>query len=234
MKNKKHLKALAAAFPHTLPVLAGFSFLGVTYGILMSVSGFAFWQSTLISLTVFAGSMQFVAVNLLLGAFDPRAAFFMTLMINARHSFYGISMLDNFKGMGKKRFYLIFGMCDETFSINCTATPPKDVDRGAFMLAVTALDHFYWVAATALGGLFGSVIRFNTEGLDFAMTALFVVILTEQLREKSTRWLALLGLALSAVALLVFGADRFVIPAMAAILLSLTFVIKKTERGEAI
>ena len=234
MKEKKLLPALRAAFPHTLPVLAGFGFLGVTYGILMNVSGFAFWQTALISLTVFAGSMQFVAVNLLLSAFDPLAAFFMTLMINARHLFYGISMLDKYKGLGIKRFYLIFGMCDETFSINCTATPPPSVDRGLFMLSVTALDHFYWVAASTIGGLFGGLIRFKTEGLDFAMTALFVVILTEQLRDKKSRPTALLGLILSALCLVLFGADRFVIPAMVAILLSLSLLKRVLERGEAV
>lgn len=233
-KENVIVPALRAAFPHTLPVLAGFGFLGLTYGILMNASGFPFWQTALISLTVFAGSMQFVAVNLLLGAFDPIGAFFMTLMINARHLFYGVSMLDKYKGLGKKRLYLIFGMCDETFSINCAVVPPAGIDRGWFMFFVTALDQFYWVAASTLGGIFGSLIKFSTEGLDFAMTAMFAVILLEQLRNRKNRTSAVLGLLLSAAALLLFGADSFVIPAMAAILIMLTLLRRPIERGEAV
>lgn len=103
-------KALKCAFPHTLPILAGFLFLGITYGIYMNVSGFSFWYPMLMSMTIFAGSMEFVAVNLLLGAFDPLQALVMTLMINARHLFYGISMLDKYRGTGWKKWYLIFGM----------------------------------------------------------------------------------------------------------------------------
>lgn len=125
-KNTKYRKALKAAFPYTIPIFAGFWFLGLTYGIYMNVSGFSFWYPCLMSLTIFAGSVEFVAVNMLLGAFDPLQAFAMTLMINARHLFYGISMLDRYKGTGLKKFYLIFGMCDESFSINYTANIMKD------------------------------------------------------------------------------------------------------------
>ena len=138
-------KAFAAAFPYTLPIFAGFWFLGMTYGIYMNVSGFSFWYPMLMSLTIFAGSIEFVTVHMLLGAFNPLQAFAMTLMINARHLFYGISMLDRFRGLGWKKFYLIFGMCDESFSINYTADIPEDVDRGWFMFSVTLLNHFLLV-----------------------------------------------------------------------------------------
>ncbi len=126
-------KAFLCAFPHTLPIFAGFWFLGLTYGIYMNVSGFPFWYPALMSLTIFAGSVEFVTVNMLLGAFDPLQALALTLMINARHLFYGISMLDRYKGTGWKKIYLIFGMCDESFSINYTARIPEDIDRGWFM-----------------------------------------------------------------------------------------------------
>lgn len=231
-KKTKYLKALKAAFPHTIPIFAGFWFLGLTYGIYMNVSGFSFWYPCLMSLTIFAGSVEFVAVNLLLGAFDPLQAFAMTLMINARHLFYGISMLDKYKGTGLKKFYLIFGMCDESFSINYTADIPEDVDKSWFMFFVTLLNHFYWFSGATLGGLFGSLIHFNTEGLDFVMTAMFVVIFMEQWLKDKKHTSAVLGLALSALCLIIFGADDFIIPAMVAILGVLTFARGWLEKGE--
>ena len=171
-ENIKTLKkAFLCAFPHTIPIFAGFWFLGMTYGIYMNVSGFSFWYPMVMSLTIFAGAIEFVAVNMLLGACNPLQALAMTLMINARHLFYGISMLDRFRGMGWKKIYLIFGMCDETFSINYTAEVPPDVDRGWFMFFVTLLNHFYWFFGATLGGIFGGLIHFSTEGLDFVVTA---------------------------------------------------------------
>lgn len=231
-KNKLR-KAFVTAFPHTVPILAGFLFLGMTYGIYMRVSGFSCWYPMLMSLTIFAGSMEFVACNLLLGAFSPLQAFLMTLMLNARHLFYGISMLDKYKGTGRKKFYLIFAMCDESFSINYTADIPEDVDRGWFMFFVSLLNHCYWFLGATLGAVFGSFIRFDTKGLDFVMTAMFVVIFMEQWMKDKNHIPALLGIGLSLLALLLFGADRFIIPAMLAILLSLTAVRTPLEKGDS-
>lgn len=224
-------KAFRCAFPYTIPIFAGFWFLGLTYGIYMNVSGFSFWYPMLMSLTIFAGSMEFVTVNLLLGAFDPLQALALTLMINARHLFYGISMLDKYRGTGWKKIYLIFGMCDESFSINCSAEIPKDVDRGWFMFFVTLLNHFYWFSGATLGGIFGSLLHFNTKGLEFVMTAMFVVIFLEQWRKERRHTSALLGLALPLLCLILFGADNFIIPAMAALLLALTGLRRKLEQG---
>ena len=233
MQEKRNLlPALRAAFPHTVPILAGFLFLGVTYGILMTSSGFSPLLSILISTCVFAGSMQFVAVNLLLGAFAPLSAFLMTLMINARHIFYGISMLDKYKNVGKKRTYLIFGMCDESFSINCTATPPDGVDRGLFMFFVTLLNQLYWIIGTALGAVFGAFLPINTEGIDFAMTAMFAVIFLEQCLKRENRLAAAAGLAASLLCLLLFGPDRFLLPAMAAILILLAVLRRPLEEAK--
>ncbi len=226
-------KALKAAFPYTVPIFARFWFLGVTYGIYMNKSGFSFWYPMLMSMTIFAGSAEFLTVNLLLGAFNPLKALTMTLMLNARHLFYGISMLDKFKGTGWKKIYLIFGMCDESFSINYTADIPQDVDRGWFMFFVTLLDQLYWVSGATLGGIFGSLIHFSTEGLDFVMTAMFVVIFLEQWLKDRRHTSALLGLGLSALGLIAFGPDNFVIPAMAAILGVLTLLRAPLEKGGA-
>jgi len=222
--------ALKAAFPYTLPICAGFLFLGMTYGIYMRTSGFAVWYPMIMSVTIFAGSMEFVTVNLLLGAFNPVQALVMTLMINSRHLFYGIAMLDRFKGLGWKRYYLIFGLCDETFSINYTAHIPEDIDRGWFMFFVTLLNHFYWFAGSTLGAVFGSLLTFNTKGLDFVLTAMFVVIFMEQWLKEKNHTSSLAGLALSLLCLLVFGSSRFIIPSMAAILGILTLIRKPLEK----
>lgn len=231
---EKIKKAFAAAFPHTIPIFAGFWFLGLTYGIYMNVSGFSFWYPMLMSVTIFAGSMEFVTCNLLLGAFNPLQAFVMTLMINARHLFYGISMLDKYRGTGWKKFYLIFGMCDETFSVNYTAEIPEDVDRSWFMTAVTFLNQCYWFLGATLGGIFGSFLHFNTEGLDFVMTAMFVVIFMEQWLKEKDHTSALLGLGISLLCLVAFGADNFIIPSMLGILGVLTLLRGKLEREEEV
>ncbi|MCI6739683.1 MAG: AzlC family ABC transporter permease [Bacteroidales bacterium] len=228
----RKMAAFRAALPYTLPIFAGFWFLGLTYGVYMQASGFSFWYPMLMSLTIFAGSMEFVTVNLLLGAFNPLQAFAMTLMINARHLFYGLAMLDQYKGTGWKKFYLIFGMCDESFSINCTAQVPPGVDRGWFMFFVTLLNHFYWFFGSTLGGIFGSFLRFDTTGLDFVMTAMFVVIFLEQWWKDESHTGALIGLGVSLVCLAAFGADGFIIPSMLGILLLLTAARPRLERKE--
>ena len=225
------LKALRAAFPHTIPILTGFLFLGMTYGVFMRVSGFGVLFSALVSLTVFAGSMQFVAVNLLLGAFEPLQAIVMTLVINARHLFYGVSLLSKYKDVGAKKIYMIFGLCDESFSVNCSAEPPAGVDSGWFMFFVTLLNQIYWVAGTVLGGIFGAFIPFSTEGLDFVMTAMFVVIFLEQILKEKDHVPSLMGCAVSVLALIAFGSDGFIIPALCVIVLLLTLYRGRHEKG---
>lgn len=225
------LKALKAAFPYTVPIFAGFWFLGVTYGIYMNVSGFSFIYPMLMSLTIFGGSLEFVAVSMLLAPYAPLQTLIMTIMIQARHLFYGISMLDIYKGTGWKKWYLIFGMCDETFSINYSAQIPSDVDRGWFMFFVTLLNHLYWFTGATLGGLLGSLISFNTEGLDFVMTAMFVVIFLEQWQKEKTHYTAIIGIAASVVCLLGFGADSFMIPTMLCILVLLTALRQPIEKA---
>ena len=168
-------KAFRAALPYSLPICIGFLFIAMSYGFLMRSRGFSVFYPMAMSAFIFAGSMEFVAVELLLSAYAPLHAFLLTLMVNARHLFYGISMLEKYKGMGWKKPYLIFGMCDETFSINCTVTPPEGVDRGWFMFFVTLLNQTYWVAGATLGALLGSVLHFDTTGIEFVMTALDVI-----------------------------------------------------------
>lgn len=222
-------KAFISAFPHTIPIFAGFTFLGIAYGIYMNVSGFSPIYPALMSLTIFAGSVEFVTVNLLLGAFNPLNALIITLMLNARHLFYGISMLDKYKNTGLKKFYLIFGMCDESFSINYTANIPKDVDKGWFMFFVTMFNHFYWFFGATIGGIFGSLVKFNTNGLEFVMTALFLVIFLEQWMKEKSHHSSLIGLGLSFLCLILFGGEKFIIPSMIMILGVLTLIRKPLE-----
>lgn len=224
-------KALKAAFPHTIPILAGFWFLGLAYGIYMNVSGFSFWYPMLMSLIIFGGSLEFVAVTLLLSPFAPVQTLLLALVIQARHLFYGISMLDKFKGLGWKKAYLIFGMCDETFSVNYTADIPEDVDRGWFMFFVTLLNQFYWVSSATIGGLVGSLLSFDTTGLEFVMTAMFVVIFMEQWLKEKKHYTALIGLVSTLLCRLGFGADSFMIPTMICIVAGLTLFQKPIEKA---
>ena len=230
-KGGVKLRALRAAFPHTVPILTGFLFLGMTYGVYMASLGFSWIYPTLMALTIYAGSMEFVTANMLLGPFNPLQAFAMTLMVNARHLFYGLAMLDRFRGLGWKKLYLIFGMCDETFSVTCSVRAPEGVDEGWFMTFVTLLDQLYWVLGAALGGLCGSLLTLNTEGLDFVMTAMFVVIFLENWLKEENHTSSLLGLGLPLVCLVLFGAQNFILPSMAAILLALTALRGRLEKG---
>lgn len=224
-------RALAAAFPHTIPVLTGYAFLGVAYGIYMRVSGFPFWYPTLSSVVIFGGSLEFVLVSMLMSSFAPLQTFLMALMIQARHLFYGIALLEKYRHLGKMRFYLIFGMTDESFSVNCSAEIPDGVDEGWFYFFVTLLDHCYWVTACTVGGLLGSLISFDTQGLDFVMTAMFVVIFLNQLMKGRKHYTALIGLLSSVGCLVLFGAESFLIPTMLTILLLLTVFRRPLERA---
>lgn len=227
------MKALKAALPYTIPICIGFLFLGLSYGFLMRSKGFSFLYPMLMSLFIFAGSMEFVTVNLLLSAFHPLNAFFLALMVNARHLFYGISMLEKYKNVGWKKPYLIYGMCDESFTINCSVVPPPDVDKGRFMFFVTLLNQVYWVFGATLGALLGYLIQFDTTGIEFVMTALFVVMLINQWEEQAIHHAALTGLGCSLLCLLLFGSQHFLLPAMALIILCFSWDKKKNKHKEA-
>ena len=225
-------KALKAAFPCTIPIMTGFIFLGAAYGIYMNASGFSFVYPLFMSMLIYGGSLEFVAVEMLLSPFAPLQVFIMALLIQARHLFYGISMLDKFRGTGWKKFYLIYGMCDETFSVNYTADIPEDVDRGWFMFFVTLLNQFYWVASATTGGIIGSLLKINTDGISFVMTAMFVVIFMDQWLKEDQLLSSLIGLGVSLICLLIFGADSFMIPTMITIVVLLTVLRHRLEKEE--
>ena len=226
------IKALKAAFPHTIPIFAGFWFLGLAYGIYMNVSGFSFIYPMLMSMTIFGGSLEFLAVEMLLSPYAPLQVIIMALLIQARHLFYGLSMLDRYRGTGWKKFYLIFGMCDESFSINYTAEIPADVDRGWFMFFVTLLNQLYWITGSTMGGLIGSLLHFNTDGISFVMTSMFVVIFMEQWMKEKHHISAYIGIGVSVACLMIFGPNSFMIPTMISVVTLLAAFRKPIERRD--
>lgn len=221
-KARRWRRAFRAALPATIPVLTGFLCIGIAYGLLMQTKGYGPVWSALMSGIAFCGSMQFVAIGLLTTAFDPLQAFLLSLMVNARHLFYGLSMLEKYKGMGKlRRLFVIYTMCDENFSLTSTLEPPEEVDRGDFYFCLCLLNYGYWIAASALGGLLGSLITFDTTGLDFALSALFVVLFLEQWKKRENRPSGAIGVVCALAALAAFGPDNMIIPAMVLIVAAL-------------
>lgn len=230
MEDKKFdslKKAFIAAFPVTVPVLTGFLVLGMAYGVLMQTKGYGTFWAVLMSAIAYCGSMQFVAITLLTTIFNPVQAFLLSLMVNARHLFYGISMLDKYKGLGKIRGFLIYTLCDETFSLSSSVEPKENISKKYFYFAISFLDYIYWIVGTFLGGVLGNFITFNTEGLDFVLTALFVVLFLEQMKDRKNWIIGGIGVIATVLCLWLFKADNLVIPSMVLILVVLLIRRKK-------
>ena len=227
-------KAFKAAFPRTLPVMAGYIVLGIGFGILLQSKGYHFLWAVLMSISIYAGSMQYVAVDLLTGGATLAATALMTLMVNARHLFYGISMLDRYKETGRKKPYLIYSLTDETYSLVCSPDIPEDVDHGLYYMIVSIMNQFYWVTGSAIGGLVGTLITFDVTGIDFAMTALFVVIFVEQWLSTKRHVPSIVGVFTTVLCLLIFGSSKFVIPSMIAIAIILTVLRKPMTKEDEI
>lgn len=214
-------KTILYAFKKSLPVTAGYIVLGMGFGILLQDKGFGVMWALLMSMFIYAGSMQYVAVELLAGGASFITAAIMTLTVNIRHLFYGISMLSKYKNAGKYKPYLIFALTDETFSVACGAQPEDGTDMNLFYFCLSAFNQLYWIIGCTAGNLLGGIIPFSTQGIDFSMTALFLVILINQWEAAEDHKPALTGLAVSAVCLLIFGSDNFLIPSMIFITLAL-------------
>ena len=224
-------KTARLAFRASLPVMAGYLVLGMGFGVLLQDRGYGFFWAFLMSLSIYAGSLQYASLDLISGGASLITTALMTLMINARHFFYGLSMLGRYQDAGKEKPYLIFSLTDETYSLMC-APMPEEADPRRFRLLVSVFDHCYWVLGSAIGGLLGPILPFNTKGMDFAMTALFTVIFVEQWLSSKNHASALLGLGITAVCLAVLGPDRFVIPSMVLITLTLAALRRRLEVAE--
>lgn len=224
-------KAFKAALPYTLPVFMGYLFLGIAFGVLLSSKGYHVGWALLMSTTVYAGSMQFVAIELLTSPFNLINALIVTLTVNARHLFYGLSMLDKFKISGRLKSYMVFSLTDETYSLLCSTEPPEGINKKWFMFFVAILDQSYWILGGLIGSAAGTVFTFDPTGIDFAMTALFIVIFVEQWESTKQHTPALLGLGITVICLVVFGAEDFIIFSMIGIFLCLTLLRSRLGTG---
>lgn len=223
--------AVRTAFWDTLPVMAGYVFLGFGFGIILNQSGYGVLWAMGMSLFIYAGSMQYLAVSLLTGSAGLLTAALTTVVVNARHLFYGISMVDVYKGAGRKKPYMIFALTDETYSLVSRNQIPEGISRHSYCFLVSLFDHIYWVAGSVLGSLTGALLPINYEGIEFALTALFVTIYVEQWLSTKDHRPAIIGVAATVLCLLIFGRDVFLIPSMVIIAVGLT-TMRKTGRRE--
>ena len=215
-------RILRPAFLATLPVMAGYLILGFGFGIIMNANGYSISLAAAMSVLIYAGSMQYVAIGLMTGGASLITTALTTLMVNIRHLFYGISMLDKYRDAGNPKPYLIFALTDETYSLVCTDLPEIAPElKTRYRLLVSGMNHLYWIIGSVAGAVAGSLIQFNSQGIDFALTALFLTVFTEQWLSSKKHGPALTGVAASIVSLLLFGKDNFLIPAMMIIALAL-------------
>lgn len=207
-------KVLKRAFSDSLPVMSGYIVLGIGFGIVLENAGYGVWWSLMMSALIYAGSMQYVGVSLLTTAASLPVVALTTLMVNARHLFYGVSMIDKYKGAGIKKPYMIFALTDETYSLVCYTKEENENDRHLYCFFVSLLNQCYWVAGCVAGSLVGTALPFDMSGIEFSMTALFVTVFTEQWIEAKNHLPAIVGLVASVLCLVIFGRDNFLIPAM--------------------
>ena len=234
MNDKKAIEALKAAFPNTLPILAGFIVLGMGYGIYLRSSGLPVWYPTVTSILVFGGSLEFLLVSMLLSPFQPLAVFFLSLLVQVRHIFYGLTMLKKYRGRGLMSLYLIYSICDETFSINCSAEVPENIDEGWFMFFVSLLDQSYWVLSVTLGSIIGGALTKYSEGVEFVMTAMFSVIFIKAMEKRENRISGVIGVMSTLISLIIFGKTVFLISSMVLILVFLFLFRKRIEKGRSV
>lgn len=223
---KGYKAAIRKAFPYTIPVLTGYLFIGIAFGVMFAEKGYSWLWAILMSTLVYAGSGQYLAVNFFVPGVSILQAMFLTLMVNIRHIFYGISLLEKFNKLGRKRWYMIFALTDETYSLLCTTNIPEDVDEEKFLLSISMMNQLYWIIGSGIGGLAGALLPINPKGIDFAMTALFVVIFVEQWFQEKNRIPAIIGIVISFVSLQIFGVNNFVLPSMLMII-AVLFVERK-------
>lgn len=226
-----HTHTIKQAFYKSIPVLAGYIVLGIGFGILMHNAGYGLLWTASMSILIYAGSMQYVGVGLLAGGASVLTTVMTTVMVNARHLFYSISMIDMYKHAGKYKPYLIFALTDETYSLLSDGKVPSGVEPDLYRFLVSLFNQSYWITGSIIGNLLGTVLPFSTAGIEFSMTALFVASFTEQWLTTKNHIPALTGLLCTLLCLVVFGSENFLIPAMLLITLVLTLLRKREEES---
>ncbi|WP_050637701.1 AzlC family ABC transporter permease [Candidatus Stoquefichus sp. SB1] len=226
-------RVVKEAFLSSIPVMMGYIVLGIAFGMLLESKGYGVIYALLMSVFIYAGSMQFVAINLLTSGASLISAAIMTLLINARHMVYGLSMIKKFEGMGKLKPYMIFSLTDETYSLLVGSQVPDGCDQKYYLFLISFFDQCYWVIGSLIGSLLSSFLTINTTGLDFAMTALFVVIVVEQFLTSDKHFYSYLGFGVSLICLVLFGSEAFIIPSMIGILIGLIMMYQKGGRTNA-
>ena len=225
-------QVIKQAFLKSLPVMAGYIVIGIGFGILLRSAGYGAVWALAMSVFIYAGSMQYVGVSLISGGASVLTTALTTFMVNARHLFYSISMIDLYKEAGNYKPYMIFALTDETYSLVCDGKTPDEKNATQFRFLVSLFNHCYWIIGSVVGSLLGAVLPFSTQGIEFSMTALFVAAFTEQWLEARDHIPALIGLFSTLLCLLSFGRDRFLIPAMLLITFSLTLLrSRKAVKG---
>ncbi|MCR5420554.1 MAG: AzlC family ABC transporter permease [Lachnospiraceae bacterium] len=222
---------IGQAFYKSVPVLAGYVVLGIGFGILMRKAGYGVLWTASMSAFIYAGSMQYVGVGLLTGGASVLSTAITTIMVNARHLFYSISMIDKYKDAGKYKPYMIFALTDETYSLLCDGKYPDGSDPRLYRFMVSLFNHCYWIAGSIMGSLLGVILPFSTKGIEFSMTALFVASFTEQWLTTGNHIPALTGVICTLLSLVVFGRENFLIPSMLLITLVLTLLSDREEKG---
>lgn len=223
-------RAMKRAFPYTIPVLTGYLFIGLAFGVMFADQGYNVLWAILMSVVVYAGSGQYLAVNFFVPGFSILQAVFLTIMVNIRHVFYGLSLVERYNRFDWTRWYLVFGMTDETYSLICTTDVPDDVDEKKFLLSITFMNQLYWIFGTIIGSLMATMIPFNSEGIEFAMTALFIVLFIELWYKRSNRLPELIGVLAALICLLTFGSANFVLPTMLLIVAIILLGKKRIEK----
>ena len=225
-------RAFRAALPATIPVLMGYLSIGIAFGLMLEAVGYNFIWAFFMSLTIYAGSGQYMGVELLRDGAALTSVAMLTLILNFRHLVYGLSMLEKFRGMGWRKLYMIFSLTDETYALLSSARVPERVDPHAYYFAIALLDHAYWILGSVIGGAAGALLQFDTTGIDFAMTALFLVIAVDQWESYPSHLPALLGCGITVASLALLGADAMLIPALCVIILSLLLLRARLDRAE--
>ncbi len=227
-------KTARAAFIKSLPVFAGYIVLGIGFGVLLAKAGYGIWWALAMSVTMYAGTMQYVAVSLLSGGATLITTAVTALLVQARHLFYGISMIEKYKGAGIKKFYLAFALTDETYSLLCDGKHPEGTDLHLFQFLLSLFNQSYWIMGCLLGNFIGTNIEFNSAGIEFAMTAIFVTVFVEQWKSTKNHLPAIIGVLSTAVCLAVYGSENFLVPSMICITLLLFILRKPLEKKEEV